>query len=251
MIKSSRAKLNEKNKVTNAQVEDIKKSSLDPIYFIENHANVKLWRTQKTFMNKMVSNSVVCKHPRLAGTTSAIVYHALWESQMSANIEAVMLFPTTACARHAKNELVAAYSTLKTWIRSDLVLNNPSRIVFDNDCSIDFLVATPSCLVGRSSRFDRLYISDVSTINSVTMFDIWVTSGLQSIPKIICHSVPSDRFSFFFEIWEAALNKRFNAEMLSFSYSDLENADPKHYAMMKKMSDPSTFKNEFDGEFAP
>ena len=197
------------------QVQEVLLCSKDPKHFIRTYLAIAtpmhgmklldLRPEQEGYIDAIHSNeATICKHPRQAGISTASLAYLLWESQFKFDRTIAIVLPSAQHADDAKRIVRLMYGNIPTYLCSDIQYENQNEIQFTNGSRLLFRGA--SAHVGRGTALSTLYLGDLAYFDPVVSHLMWASlmPCIMTGSKLIVHSTPSDPFSLFHDLWEAA-----------------------------------------------
>lgn len=243
-----------------AQVKELIQCQNDPKHFIQNHLAVMnhahlpialtLRQEQSDYIDAIhTHHSIVCKHPRQAGISTATLAYLLWQSQFSCDKTIGVVLPSIQHATSAKNILRTMYSNISEYLRSDIKLENQSDIEFDNGSRIVFRGASEH--VGRGSTLSTLYLGDLAYVDPVISHLMWLNliPCLGTGSKFIIHSTPHDKFNLFHDVWSEAVQGNVPIHPHSISFWDLHDASQAKWDALNAMLGDKVMRRSYGCEF--
>jgi hypothetical protein len=242
------------------QVQELLTCSKDPKHFIRTYIAIQtpmrgtrlltLRPEQEGYIDAIHDHdSTVCKHPRQAGISTASLAYLLWQSQFQSDRTIGVVLPSAQHADDAKRIFRAMYSNIPTYLRANLKYENRNDIEFDNGSRIVFRAA--SAHVGRGVTLSTLYLGDLAYFDPLVSHVMWASlvPCLGTGSKLIVHSTPTDQFTLFHDIWEAAIKGAVPVHPHSISFWDLHDASQAKWDMLEAQLGNKIMRRSFGCEF--
>jgi hypothetical protein len=243
-----------------SQVHELLTCSKDPKHFIRTHIAIQspmhgmhlltLRPEQENYIDAIHDHdSTVCKHPRQAGITTASLAYLLWQSQFQFDKIIAVILPSAQHADDAKRILRSMYSTIPEYLVADIQYENRNEIQFTNGSRILFRAATAH--VGRGITISTLYLGDLAYVDQTSSHPMWASlmPCIGTGSKIIIHSTPSDPYTLFCDIWQAALVGIVPIHPHAISFWDLHDASQAKWDTLEAMLGTRIMRRSFGCEF--
>jgi hypothetical protein len=243
-----------------SQVQELVMCSKDPKYFIRSHLAIThplqglmlldLRPEQEQYIDAIHGHdSTICKHPRLAGISSATLAYLLWQSQFQHNKTIAAILPSAQHADDAKRIIRTMYSTVPSYLVADIQYENRNEIQFSNGSRILFRAA--SAHVGRGATLSTLYLGDLAYVDSSISQIMWASlvPCLGTGSKIIIHSTPTNPFTLFHDIWVSAVAGIVPVHPHAISFWDLHDATQARWDTLEAQLGDKTMRRSFGCEF--
>jgi hypothetical protein len=263
------------------KIKIIKRSKLDPIWFIEHFLFIdgdkskpfKLFQYQKNFIKTVLDNKfVIINKGRQLGMSQASGALVLWVAMFHKSKEVVIISINDREAVYFKEkrcELV--FEAIPSWIGGRLKEQNAHQMTFDTNSSIEAMANTPRALRGRSPSF--VIMDEFAFFGSGEKSDSakksLLTSALPALnvsgEHIVLISTPNGTAGIgqeFYNLWTGATSKENDWTPFEIHWwecpmyntdPDLKYVDWKENAWAVKQSknypDITAFKQEILGEW--
>lgn len=204
-----------KLRLKRAEVDEIRKCAIDPIYFMENYiffqhpinGLIKQPLDQHqidyvTTINKV--QNVIAMMPRQIDVTGQSMAFLLWEALFKTDQRIIACGINVSQARHMCDILKTIVTQLPSFLKPAIKVLRRTEIVFDNGSSIHTYFMTPGVLKGRT--FTRLYLDCFALAPDHIQKDMWLTFA-PSIPhggRVLMASTPHGKSNSFALLWAEA-----------------------------------------------
>jgi hypothetical protein len=201
---------------TEDQIIELKKCSIDPIYFIENYCYIvtidhgiqlfKLWDFQKDYINAIHNNKmlIVMLSRQMSKTTVAAAY-ILWYTNFQSNKTVAIVANKEENAKETLSRYQLMYEHLPLWMQQGVKTWNKGDIELENGSKIRASATSASGLRSKSISF--LYVDEASIISNTIAEQFFaatypvISSGKTS--KIVMTSTPLG-YNHFWKYWNDA-----------------------------------------------
>jgi hypothetical protein len=199
------------------QIEELRKCSEDPIYFIEKYVYVqsadggeeqllKLYPKQREYVLAIHENrNVLLLVGRQSGKTTVTMAYILWFSIFNENKQCAVLSNKAASARECLRRYQFSYIKLPKWLQQGVETWNKGDLLLENG-SLVFTAATgPNSLTGRTTAL--CYIDEAAVVANNVAEDFfssaWPTLSSGKTTKMIMTTTPRG-YNHFYHRWKAA-----------------------------------------------
>lgn len=246
---------------TQEQIEEIKKCSKDPTYFIERYlkvidvdrglVSIKL----RDYQKKMISSfhgrrRTIVTTCRRAGKSTAVCGYILWYIIFNTEKTVALLANKGETARELLGLIQLGYKNLPFWLQHGITEFNKGSFVLENNSRV-IAAATASDAI-RGYTISLLYIDECAFIDNWEQFSASVlptiTSGKQT--KIILVSTPNG-LNFYQKLWEDALAEKNGYNPIMVKWYDVPGNDEQWYkeTLQTLGNDITKFNQEYSVEF--
>lgn len=241
------------------QVQEVLVCLKDPKYFISTYLAIAGARGMKPLILRPeqegyidaihLNDATICKHPRQAGISTASIAYLLWETQFKFDHSTLVVLPSYQHATFAKDQFRMMLANVPEYLKTDITYENRHSIEFTNGSRISFVAASDSS--GRGMSISTLYIGDLAYIDSIRAYAMWhnLMPCIGTGSKFIIHSTPSDPFSLFCDIWEAAESGAVPIHAHSISFWQLYDASQAKWDTLAAQLDARTMRRSYGCEF--
>lgn len=251
----------EKHAWTNAEIEEYKRCSENPVHFIKTHMKIvhvdrglvpfDLYAYQVDMVEKIAANRfVICKISRQAGKSSAVV---------SLILHAIIFndFYSVAIIAHKKEQAVEllsriklAYEYIPKWLQQGVVEWNKGSIELENGSKV-FAGATSSASI-RGRAYNLIYLDEFAFVpgnmQSAFFDSVFPTISSGQNTKVVITSTPKG-YDLFFEIWKGAIDNKNDYVAIDVPWTAVPGRDEKWKQHMIRNTSEQQFRVEYDCEF--
>jgi hypothetical protein len=242
------------------QVQEVLLCTKDPKYFIETYVKIQasssgmsaftLRYEQEQYIDTIHrEHSTICKHPRQAGISTASLAYLLWQSQFKFDATIAVILPSAQHADEARRIFRAMYSSVPSYLCSDIRLENRNDIEFTNGTRVLFRAA--SAHIGRGVTLSTLYLGDLAYFDPLVSHIMWASlmPCIGTGSKLIIHSTPSDPFTLFHDIWFAAEKGTVPIHPHPISFWQLHDASQAKWDTLEQMLGTKVMRRSYGCEF--
>lgn len=197
---------------TTFEMEELRKCSEDPIYFMENYFYIvskggeilfKPYEYQKTMVRNFQdhTNNVMLTARQMGKTTVAAAY-ILWYAMFNGTKTVLLLGNVLSTAKEIMERIQFAYEMCPDFIRDGVVKYNVQTIHFENKSRIIARATTPSAARGLSVNL--LYLDEFAFVQESYQANFWsaVSPTLAAANgRCIITSTPNTEYDQFAAIW--------------------------------------------------
>lgn len=206
MIISKRGRTNNSPKDESTSTLDLVRAAHD-VQFFMNTFIMKMNPEQIRFLGSVQEfKGVVCNQPRAIGITTASMVYLLWDAIFHNHKTIVALLPRYVMAQDCHRIIMNMWEKLPLFLRCGIKFRNRNTIEFENGSRIHFGAVTESSCRGLS--VSTLYLGDLGLADPVHAELMWsiVAPCLGVNSKVICHSMQTDEFNLFADMYRAAVS---------------------------------------------
>jgi len=212
---------------TQKEIREFGKCARDSLYFIETYVkiinvdegiiNFKPYDYQKKIIETSVSERfVVCKLPRQAGKTTAIVGLILWYILFNEDYAIAILAHKLVQAQEILSRIQLAYENLPKWLQQGIVEWNKRNLELENGSKI--LASSTTSSAVRGGSFNLVYLDEFAFIPN-NMQEKFFSSTYPTISsgkttKVLITSTPNG-LNLFYKIWRDSELDRNNYKRIS------------------------------------
>jgi len=246
---------------THNELMEYAKCVRNPEYFIETYVkiinvdeglvNFIPYDYQSDIIRTSVENRfVICKLPRQAGKTTAIVGLMLHYLLFQENYAIAILAHKLAQAQEILSRIQLAYENLPKWLQQGIVEWNKRNITLENGCSIIASSTTSSAVRGGS--FNLVYLDEFAFIPN-NMQEKFFSSTYPTISsgkttKVLITSTPNG-LNLFYKMWRDSELGRNSYKRISVHWSDVPGRDEAWKEETIRNTSKEQFRVEFECEF--
>jgi hypothetical protein len=181
--------------------------------------------------------------------STATLAYLLWQSQFKSYQMIGVVLPSAQHADDAKRIVSLMYANIPEYLRAKMKYENRNSIEFDNGSVIRFRAASEH--VGRGVTLSTLYLGDFAYVDPLVSHLMWASlmPCIGTGSKLIVHSTPSDPFTLFCDVWEAAKAGAVPIYAHAISFWDLHDASQAKWDVLAAQLDAKTMRRSFGCEF--
>ncbi len=245
---------------TKHQLEEYKKCSEDPIYFMKymkiitlDHGLVtyKPYEYQKKLITTIHENRFsIIKCPRQSGKTTSTVAYILWSILFQDQQNVAILANKGKTSRDILGRLQLAYENLPLWLQQGVQEWNKGLIELENGSKVT--ADSTSSSAARSGSYNMVVLDEFAfvpgNIAQEFMTSVYpvITAGTKT--KIVMVSTPNG-MNLFYKYWNDAVNKRNNYVPFEIHWSDVPGRDTKWREETIRNTSERQFEQEFEAQF--
>jgi phage terminase large subunit-like protein len=243
--------------LTQYQLDEFKKCSKDPIYFIKNYVKIisldkgiipfDLYPFQEDMVTKFINNRfVICKIPRQSGKTITTVAFLLHSILFNENYNVAILAHKGSAANGILARLKLAYENLPNWLQSGIVEWNKGNIELENGSKISAHATSADGL--RSGSYNIILLDEFAFVQNTIAEEFFtstypvITAGTQT--KIIIVSTPRG-MNLFYTMWIRAEAGKSDYLPIEVHWSAVPGRDEK----WKEQTIRNTSEEQFQQEY--
>lgn len=246
---------------TQKEIREFGKCARDTLYFIETYVkiinvdegiiNFKPYDYQKKIIETSVSERfVVCKLPRQAGKTTAIVGLILWYILFNEDYAIAILAHKLVQAQEILSRIQLAYENLPKWLQQGIVEWNKRNLELENGSKI--LASSTTSSAVRGGSFNLVYLDEFAFIPN-NMQEKFFSSTYPTISsgkttKVLITSTPNG-LNLFYKIWRDSELDRNNYKRISVHWSEVPGRDEAWKLETIRNTSADQFRVEFECEF--
>lgn len=206
-----------KSRYTPAQVEELRKCSGDPIYFIETYMRVrhpvkgnipfKLYPYQREIVTLYHEyKSVILLTGRQMGKTETTVGFLLWFAMFNDDSTILVAGNVYRAALEIMKRVRYAYEQLPDWLKAGVIKYARESVEFDNGSTILSQATTEN--TGRGLSLSILYVDEFAFVQPRLAQEFWtsISPTLSTGGKCFITSTPNSDEDTFASIWREAEN---------------------------------------------
>lgn len=237
------------------------KCAEDPIYFGNHYVkivnvdlgliNLKLYSYQEKIIRTAIENRyTICKMPRQAGKTTAIVVIMLWSILFQNNYRVAILANKAEQAREILSRIQLAFEWLPRWMQQGIVEWNKGNIELENGSEILASATTGDAIRGRAQNL--VYLDEFAFVeqNLAEKFfaSVYPTISSGMTTKVMITSTPNG-LNMFYKLWVDSEEKRNDYRRVSVEWSETPGRDEKWKNDTIRATSEEQFRVEFGCEF--
>lgn len=246
---------------TAEQVEEFIKCSEDPLYFIQNYMYIvsvdkgKVLINPYQFQKNIIKTAqeerfTICKLPRQAGKTTAIVGIILWHVLFYEDYSVAILAHKLAQSREILSRLQLAFEHLPRWLQQGIVEWNKGNVELENGSKI--LASATSSSAVRGGSFNLIYLDEFAFVpnNMQEQFfnSVYPTISSGKTSKVVITSTPNG-LNLFYKLWTDSEEGRNSYKRIDVHWSDIPGRDEKWKEETIRNTSAEQFRQEFECEF--
>lgn len=218
-------------------IDEYRKCSDDPIYFINNYVNIinvdkglipiKLFDYQKKMIESMAYNRyTIITTARQVGKTTATISFILWYVLFNADKTVALLANKGETAREILSKVQLAYEHLPQWLQQGMVEWNKGSVVLENNSRV--IASTTSTSAIRGYSINLLFIDEAAFIDNWDEFftSVFPTISSGESTKVVLVSTPNG-LNHFHKLWYNAIEKRNQYNYIQVMWNDVPGRDKK------------------------
>lgn len=247
--------------LTQYQLDEFKKCSKDPVYFIKNYVKIisldkgiipfELYPFQEDMVTKFVNNRfVICKIPRQSGKTITTVAFLLHSILFNENYNVAILAHKGSAANGILARLKLAYENLPPWLQSGIIEWNKGNIELENGSKISAHATSADGL--RSGSYNIILLDEFAFVQNTIAEEFFtstypvITAGTQT--KIIIVSTPRG-MNLFYTMWIRAEAGKSDYLPIEVHWSAVPGRDEKWKEQTIRNTSEEQFQQEYMTEF--
>lgn len=246
---------------TEEQISEFIKCSEDPLYFMTHYmkivtvdagkVTINPYNFQKEIVKTVRENRfTICKLPRQAGKTTAIVGMILWHVLFYEEYSVAILAHKLAQAREILSRLQLAFENLPRWLQQGIVEWNKGNVELENGSKI-IASATSSSAV-RGGSYNLIYLDEFAFVpnNMQEQFfnSVYPTISSGKTSKVVITSTPNG-LNLFYKLWTDSEEGRNSYKRVDVHWSDIPGRDEKWKEETIRNTSAEQFRQEFECEF--
>lgn len=246
---------------TPEQIREYAKCARDPEYFIRTY--VKIVHVDRglisfvpyVYQSEIIQKSingrfVICKLPRQAGKTTAIVGLMLHYLLFNEDYSIAILAHKLVQAQEILSRIQLAYENLPKWMQQGVVEWNKRNIELENGCKI--LASSTTSSAVRGGSFNLIYLDEFAFVPN-NMQERFFSSTYPTISsgkttKVLITSTPNG-LNLFYKLWRDSELKRNDYQRVSVHWSDVPGRDEAWKQETIRNTSAEQFRVEFECEF--
>jgi hypothetical protein len=209
---------NQEMEYTHEQVEELKKCSQDPVYFIENYVRIqhpkkgdvpfKLYRYQKNMVRAYQENRyTVVLSARQTGKSVTSAAYLLWFAMFHFDKTILIASNKNANAMEMILRIRFAYENLPFWLKPGVKDDgwNKHEIGFDNNSRIVSTATSEDS--GRGMAISLLFLDEFAFVKSSIQDEFWtsIAPTLSTGGSCIMTSTPNGDMNIYAQVWRGAI----------------------------------------------
>jgi hypothetical protein len=206
--------------LTQEQVFELTKCSLDPVYFAKNYMQIvtldhglqpfDTYPFQERMLNSFLANRFnICLLPRQSGKSTTVVAFLLQYAIFNDNINIAVLANKASTARDILNRLQTGYENLPKWMQQGVCSWNKGSMELENGSKI--IAASTSASSVRGGTYNIIFLDEFAFVpqqvadNFMSSVYPTITSGKET--KVIIVSTPNG-MNQFYKLWDDAIKQK-------------------------------------------
>lgn len=243
------------------EVREYAKCARDPEYFIRTYVKIvhvdrglisfDPYIYQSEIIQKSINNRfVICKLPRQAGKTTAIVGLMLHYLLFNEDYSIAILAHKLVQAQEILSRIQLAYENLPKWLQQGVVEWNKRNIELENGCKI--LASSTTSSAVRGGSFNLIYLDEFAFVPN-NMQEKFFSSTYPTISsgkttKVLITSTPNG-LNLFYKLWRDSELGRNDYQRVSVHWSDVPGRDDAWKEETIRNTSAEQFRVEFECEF--
>jgi len=243
------------------EVREYAKCARDPEYFIRTYVKIvhvdrglisfDPYTYQSEIIQKSINNRfVICKLPRQAGKTTAIVGLMLHYLLFNEDYSIAILAHKLVQAQEILSRIQLAYENLPKWLQQGVVEWNKRNIELENGCKI--LASSTTSSAVRGGSFNLIYLDEFAFVPN-NMQEKFFSSTYPTISsgkttKVLITSTPNG-LNLFYKLWRDSELGRNDYQRVSVHWSDVPGRDDAWKEETIRNTSAEQFRVEFECEF--
>lgn len=235
--------------------------SKDPIYFANKYIKIvnvdlgliqiKLYPYQDKIIREATGNRfIICKMPRQAGKTTAIVAIMLWCVLFHNNYSIAVLANKGDQAREILSRIQLAYEWLPRWMQQGIVEWNKGNLELENGSKILASSTSGSAIRGRSQNL--VYLDEFAFVEQHLaerfFASVYPTISSGQTTKVMITSTPNG-LNMFYKLWVDSEEGRNDYKRIEVEWHETPGRDAKWKADTIRATSEEQFRVEFGCEF--
>ena len=199
------------------QIQELKRCSEDPFYFIENYVYIieegkgqvlfKLYDYQREIIKAFLENrNNIAMCGRQMGKSTCAVAFLLWCAMFKSEQTILIVSNIFSAASEIMERIRYSYELMPDWLKPGVLVYNRNSITFDNKSRVIARATTKNS--GRGLSLSVLYADELSAVDLRKQRDFWsaIRPTLSTGGKCIITSTPGNDEDVFAQIWLSAIN---------------------------------------------
>lgn len=241
-------------------ITELKRCSVDPIYFIENYIKVvdpikgavpmKLFEYQKEMLKSIHENKdTIILASRQMGKTTVVAMYVIWMTCFQSEKLCIIASKAMAHATEIMSRIKFAYEELPEWLKPGCKFYNRTSIEFDNDSKIKCEATSEK--TGRGSSPSFLFIDEIAFLSRRIQEEMWASlaPSLSTGGKFVLTSTPNGDSDLFATLWRGANSQQNNFHPIKALWYQHPSRDEEYYKDMLGKLGPVKARQELDCEF--
>lgn len=240
------------------EVREYAKCARDPEYFIRTYVKIvhvdrglisfDPYIYQSEIIQKSINNRfVICKLPRQAGKTTAIVGLMLHYLLFNEDYSIAILAHKLVQAQEILSRIQLAYENLPKWLQQGVVEWNKRNIELENGCKI--LASSTTSSAVRGGSFNLIYLDEFAFVPN-NMQEKFFSSTYPTISsgkttKVLITSTPNG-LNLFYKLWRDSELGRNDYQRVSVHWSDVPGRDEAWKEETIRNTSAEQFRVEFE-----
>lgn len=165
------------NKLTEEELQEYLKCSKDPVYFINTYVkhysldndliNFTLYPFQETLVNIFHNNKIIlAKSSRQSGKSSTAIFYLLHRLLFTENVNIAIMPPSEFISQNLLGRLKNAYENLPDFLKSDVVIDNKTKFVLENNSQVTAYKISKSSICGNN--FTDVFLDEFAFVDYET-----------------------------------------------------------------------------------
>ena len=247
--------------LTDEQVQEYVKCTLDPIYFTKNYMKIisldegvipfKMWDFQEKLIRDFHENRFnIAKLPRQTGKSTTVVSYLLYYAIFNDNVNIGILANKASTARDLLGRLQLGYENLPKWMQQGVVAWNKGSMELENGSKI--LAASTSASAVRGMSFNILFLDEFAFVPNHIAEEFFssvyptITSGKST--KVIIISTPYG-MNHFYKMWQNSVQGKSDYVHNEVHWSQVPGRDAEWKAQTIANTSERQFTQEFECNF--
>jgi hypothetical protein len=218
-------------------IEEIKKCSDDPIYFIEHYCKIvsldrgeilfKLYDCQKRKVKAILDERFVLNmESRQSGKTQTAAACILWYSVFNDTKNVAIIANKASAAREVLSRIKYMYERLPKWLQHGVITWNKGDIELENGSKVFTAATSASAVTGRSCSW--VYVDEAALVpnNLAEEFftSAWPTISSGNTTKFLMSTTPRG-YNFFWKFWSDSENNLNNFKRVRIEWHEIPGRD--------------------------
>lgn len=250
----------DKDEYTPAQIAELRKSKLDPVYFIKNYITIqhpvrgpvpfKLYPFQERFIEAIHGNkNTIALFPRQCGKTTCAAMYLVWLAIFHSAKKCVIASKNLKHATEIMRRIKYAYSELPSWIKPACKFFNRTSIEFANGSVIECQATSEN--TGRGESPSVLLVDEIAFVSQSIQEEMWssLQPSLSTGGKFIITSTPNGDSDLFATLWHNAIAGNNSFVPCEVKWFEHPERDQSYYDLMERELGPIKFRQEVLCEF--
>ena len=247
--------------LTDEQVQEYVKCTLDPIYFTKNYMKIisldegvipfKMWDFQEKLIRDFHENRFnIAKLPRQTGKSTTVVSYLLYYAIFNDNVNIGILANKASTARDLLGRLQLGYENLPKWMQQGVVAWNKGSMELENGSKI--LAASTSASAVRGMSFNILFLDEFAFVpNHIAeefFSSVYPTINSGKSTKVIIISTPYG-MNHFYKMWQNSVQGKSDYVHNEVHWSQVPGRDAEWKAQTIANTSERQFTQEFECNF--